>query len=91
MLAREEGYVRTLLGRERHFPKIENLISGQRGHIERAAINTPVQVINHHLDLHLSFRLVDWYFTHFYISVNNLFCRFIYLSSKNFTIELITG
>ncbi|KAJ3705683.1 hypothetical protein LUZ61_009388 [Rhynchospora tenuis] len=43
MLAREEGFVRTLLGRERHFPKIDNLTGSQRGHIDRAAINTPVQ------------------------------------------------
>jgi DNA polymerase family A len=77
MLATQEGYVRTLLGRERHFPKLENLISSQRRHIERAAINTPVQVINNHLDLPS-----DWYFINLSFRANNFFCGFIYLSSN---------
>ncbi|KAL2322605.1 hypothetical protein Fmac_026984 [Flemingia macrophylla] len=35
--------VHTLLGRARRFPKIDPAFSYQKGHIERAAINTPVQ------------------------------------------------
>nr|XP_018687029.1 PREDICTED: DNA polymerase I A, chloroplastic-like [Musa acuminata subsp. malaccensis] len=35
--------VRTLLGRSRHFPSVETARNAQRRHIERAAINTPVQ------------------------------------------------
>ncbi|XP_042452283.1 DNA polymerase I A, chloroplastic-like isoform X2 [Zingiber officinale] len=38
----ETGCVKTLLGRSRHFTSMINSKS-QRGHIERAAINTPVQ------------------------------------------------
>uniref|UniRef100_A0A1D1XWU1 DNA-directed DNA polymerase n=1 Tax=Anthurium amnicola TaxID=1678845 RepID=A0A1D1XWU1_9ARAE len=41
--ARYEQCVRTLLGRERHFPSMDKISSAQKGHIERAAINTPVQ------------------------------------------------
>jgi len=37
--------VYTLLGRARRFPSMANASYGQRGHIERAAINTPVQVL----------------------------------------------
>lgn len=40
--AREKGHVHTLLGRARKFPSASTY--AQRGHIERAAINTPVQV-----------------------------------------------
>lgn len=40
--AREKGHVHTLLGRARKFPSASSY--AQRGHIERAAINTPVQV-----------------------------------------------
>ena len=36
--------VHTLLGRARHFPNIKSVKSSLKGHIERAAINTPVQV-----------------------------------------------
>lgn len=36
--------VYTLLGRARHFPSLKNASSAHRNHIERAAINTPVQV-----------------------------------------------
>ena len=36
--------VHTLLGRARRFPEIDPDHSYHRGHIERAAINTPVQV-----------------------------------------------
>lgn len=36
--------VYTLLGRARRFPSLANASNSQRGHIERAAINTPVQV-----------------------------------------------
>ncbi|GMP65409.1 hypothetical protein CsSME_00026211 [Camellia sinensis var. sinensis] len=35
--------VHTLLGRARCFPSIDNVTPYQKGHIERAAINTPVQ------------------------------------------------
>ncbi|KAI8552791.1 hypothetical protein RHMOL_Rhmol06G0295500 [Rhododendron molle] len=35
--------VHTLLGRARLFPSVDQVTSSQRGHIERAAINTPVQ------------------------------------------------
>ncbi|GAB4824725.1 hypothetical protein Ancab_007590 [Ancistrocladus abbreviatus] len=35
--------VRTLLGRARRFPSVENATPQHRNHIERAAINTPVQ------------------------------------------------
>ncbi|XP_072988592.1 DNA polymerase I A, chloroplastic-like [Typha latifolia] len=41
--AQNEHCVYTLLGRSRRFPSIVNASPGQRGHIERAAINTPVQ------------------------------------------------
>ncbi|WCJ37191.1 DNA polymerase I A chloroplastic [Euphorbia peplus] len=41
--ARQHGCVHTLLGRARIFPSIAGASNGQRGHIERAAINTPVQ------------------------------------------------
>ncbi|XP_062077767.1 DNA polymerase I A, chloroplastic/mitochondrial-like isoform X1 [Humulus lupulus] len=41
--AHEEGCVRTLLGRARWFPSLVGASYSQRGHIERAAINTPVQ------------------------------------------------
>lgn len=36
-------YVCTLLGRARSFPSVHHATASQRGHIERAAINTPVQ------------------------------------------------
>ncbi|XP_051135305.1 DNA polymerase I B, chloroplastic/mitochondrial-like [Andrographis paniculata] len=35
--------VHTLLGRARHFPSLKNASSAHKAHIERAAINTPVQ------------------------------------------------
>lgn len=38
----EDGYVRTLLGRSRRFPRYKS--RAQKNHIQRAAINTPVQV-----------------------------------------------
>ncbi|WOL06423.1 DNA polymerase I A, chloroplastic-like isoform X1 [Canna indica] len=41
--ARINNCVRTLLGRSRRFPKMDSVSNAQRGHIERAAINTPVQ------------------------------------------------
>jgi DNA polymerase I len=44
-LAHEKCEVYTLLGRSRRFPNMAHATSGQRGHIERAAINAPVQVI----------------------------------------------
>ena len=43
-LAHEKSEVYTLLGRSRRFPNMAYLTSGQRKHIERAAINAPVQV-----------------------------------------------
>ncbi|XP_022932172.1 DNA polymerase I A, chloroplastic/mitochondrial-like [Cucurbita moschata] len=46
-LRREEtekkSCVRTLLGRARQFPSMKQVTRAQKGHIERAAINTPVQ------------------------------------------------
>ncbi|CAN6236396.1 unnamed protein product [Urochloa humidicola] len=42
-LAQEKCEVYTLLGRSRRFPNMAYATSGQRGHIERAAINAPVQ------------------------------------------------
>uniref|UniRef100_A0A7C9E1H6 DNA-directed DNA polymerase n=1 Tax=Opuntia streptacantha TaxID=393608 RepID=A0A7C9E1H6_OPUST len=41
--AAQLGRVYTLLGRARRFPSIRHATSLQKGHIERAAINTPVQ------------------------------------------------
>lgn len=41
--ALEHGCVHTLLGRARRFPSMANASYSQKGHIERAAINTPVQ------------------------------------------------
>ncbi|ERN19576.1 DNA polymerase I A, chloroplastic [Amborella trichopoda] len=41
--AANKGCVHTLLGRARRFPSMANASYSQRGHIERAAINTPVQ------------------------------------------------
>ncbi|KAK6132910.1 hypothetical protein DH2020_033346 [Rehmannia glutinosa] len=42
--ARQYQLVYTLLGRARHFPSLKNCSSAHKHHIERAAINTPVQV-----------------------------------------------
>ena len=42
--ARQRRCVHTLLGRARHFPSMDSVSNAQKGHIERAAINTPVQV-----------------------------------------------
>lgn len=42
--AAEERCVYTLLGRARRFPSMYQVSAAQRGHIERASINTPVQV-----------------------------------------------
>jgi hypothetical protein len=44
-LARERCEVYTLLGWSRRFPNMALVTYGQRGHIERAAINARVQVI----------------------------------------------
>uniref|UniRef100_A0A0A0L6C2 DNA-directed DNA polymerase n=2 Tax=Cucumis sativus TaxID=3659 RepID=A0A0A0L6C2_CUCSA len=41
--AAESSCVRTLLGRARQFPSMKYATRFQKGHIERAAINTPVQ------------------------------------------------
>ncbi|XP_047336760.1 DNA polymerase I A, chloroplastic/mitochondrial-like isoform X2 [Impatiens glandulifera] len=41
--ALEHGCVHTLLGRARRFPSMVNASYSHKGHIERAAINTPVQ------------------------------------------------
>ncbi|KAK9671221.1 hypothetical protein RND81_12G014200 [Saponaria officinalis] len=38
-----QGCVHTLLGRARRFPSVEHASNLHKGHIERAAINTPVQ------------------------------------------------
>lgn len=40
----QQRRVHTLLGRARTFPSTANATQSQKGHIERAAINTPVQV-----------------------------------------------
>ncbi|NLB35002.1 MAG: DNA polymerase I, partial [Elusimicrobia bacterium] len=40
---KEKGYVKTILGRTRHFPEIKSKNYVRRGLAERAAINTPVQ------------------------------------------------
>lgn len=40
--AMKDGYVLTLLGRARRFPAYQS--RAQKNHIQRAAINTPVQV-----------------------------------------------
>ena len=50
--ALESNCVYTLLGRARRFPSVDQANSYQKGHIERAAINTPVQVLN-------SFKLIQ--------------------------------
>jgi DNA polymerase-1 len=42
--ARKTGHVRTLLGRRRRLPEINDRSRLKRSHMERAAINTPVQV-----------------------------------------------
>ncbi|KAL9316627.1 hypothetical protein ACSQ67_017628 [Phaseolus vulgaris] len=44
--AHEFHCVHTLLGRARRFPLMAQANKYQKGHIERAAINTPVQVLN---------------------------------------------
>ncbi|XP_023536872.1 DNA polymerase I B, chloroplastic/mitochondrial-like [Cucurbita pepo subsp. pepo] len=41
--AEEKSCVRTLLGRARRFPSMTHATRAHKGHIERAAINTPVQ------------------------------------------------
>uniref|UniRef100_A0A5B7BSS7 DNA-directed DNA polymerase n=1 Tax=Davidia involucrata TaxID=16924 RepID=A0A5B7BSS7_DAVIN len=41
--AHKNNCVHTLLGRTRTFPSMSNASPSQKGHIERAAINTPVQ------------------------------------------------
>ncbi|GAV68623.1 DNA_pol_A domain-containing protein/DNA_pol_A_exo1 domain-containing protein [Cephalotus follicularis] len=41
--AHKDGCVHTLLGRTRRFPSLANATNFHKGHIERAAINTPVQ------------------------------------------------
>ncbi|KAK4484833.1 hypothetical protein RD792_007432 [Penstemon davidsonii] len=41
--ARKFRSVHTLLGRARHFPSLQNASPAHKNHIERAAINTPVQ------------------------------------------------
>ncbi|XP_042394575.1 DNA polymerase I A, chloroplastic-like isoform X3 [Zingiber officinale] len=43
MEARNNKFVKTLLGRSRHFPSLVNAGNAQRAHIDRMAINTPVQ------------------------------------------------
>ncbi|XAR67464.1 DNA-directed DNA polymerase [Bertholletia excelsa] len=41
--ARQKGCVHTLLGRARQFPSMKHATRSQKNHIQRAAINTPVQ------------------------------------------------
>jgi len=40
---REQGYVETVFGRRCHYPDIKSNNPGQRGFMERAAINAPIQ------------------------------------------------
>lgn len=62
--AREKGHVHTLLGRARKFPSASTY--AQRGHIERAAINTPVQVCDaSHLFIYL-FIIINYSFVYIY-------------------------
>ena len=42
-LAREQGFVTTLLGRRRYLPDIRNSNFNRRSFAERTAINTPIQ------------------------------------------------
>lgn len=42
--AHQEGWTRTLMGRYRKLPDIKSAKRALRGHGERAAINTPIQV-----------------------------------------------
>lgn len=42
-LAREKCEVYTLLGRSRRFPNMTHAPHGQKGHVDRAVINAPVQ------------------------------------------------
>jgi DNA polymerase-1 len=42
--ARKTGYTKTLMGRYRPLPDINHSKPMMRGHAERAAINTPIQV-----------------------------------------------
>jgi hypothetical protein len=44
-LVHEKCEVYTLLGRSRHFPNMAHALHGQKGHVNRAAINAPVQVL----------------------------------------------
>lgn len=41
--AREQGYVKTLMGRRRYLPNINSRNGMQRGFAERTAINAPIQ------------------------------------------------
>jgi DNA polymerase I-like protein with 3'-5' exonuclease and polymerase domains len=47
----------TLLGRARRFPSMVNVSTYQKGHIEQAAINTPVQVLSFFLTQSFMFSL----------------------------------
>ena len=55
--ARDKQFVCTLLGRARRFPSMANVSTYQKGHIERAAINTPVQVLSFFLTQSFMFSL----------------------------------
>lgn len=41
--ARKQGYVETIFGRRCHFPRINSPNASERGFLERAAINAPIQ------------------------------------------------
>ena len=41
--ARDQGYVETMFGRRRHFPRINSSNPSERAFMERAAINAPIQ------------------------------------------------
>ncbi|KAF6136840.1 hypothetical protein GIB67_030125 [Kingdonia uniflora] len=49
--AREKNLVHTLLGRTRRFPSMTKASYSQKRHIERAAINTPVQMLSKQLEV----------------------------------------
>lgn len=61
-LAHEKCEVYTLLGRSRRFPNPAHVRSSQRGHIERAAINAPVQVCSTHCGLNIMMLKLDLHF-----------------------------
>lgn len=76
--AREKNCVHTLLGRARQFPSVANATNSQKGHIERAAINTPVQVCPF---FHFHAPYLSWF--------NKLPCPFSYISYVPNCVDLL--